>query len=193
MFLDHCNFLSKLITRQCWLIRARAPPAWLLRPLHCMPLLQDEIAAGTVGRERVDSDEQLAAAVAANQKIEVNSEGTYTYKVPPAWPSLPSSHKCPNRTPYMNSLHPSRVLLRFPAAQLVWANVRCIPCECIGVCITSASKHCIIQIDRESAVLRPHLRSDHLERRLHISLFRFDCVIGTGTVYMCEPRANPTS
>lgn len=37
-----------------------------------------------MGQERVASDEQLAAAVAANQKIEVSSDGTYTYKVPPA-------------------------------------------------------------------------------------------------------------
>ena len=89
----------------------------LLRPIPCMPL-QDEIAAGTVGRERVDSDEQLAAAVAANQKIEVSSNGTYTYKVPAAWPSLPSPHHRSERTPEFTSLHTFRALLRLHAAQL---------------------------------------------------------------------------
>lgn len=32
MLLDHCHFLFDLMTRQCWPIRARAPPA-------CVPLL----------------------------------------------------------------------------------------------------------------------------------------------------------
>mmetsp|Transcript_14898 Transcript_14898/g.44978 ORF Transcript_14898/g.44978 Transcript_14898/m.44978 type:complete len:283 (+) Transcript_14898:1181-2029(+) len=44
------------------------------------PHSADEIAAGTPTRERVDTDAQLAAAVAANQKIEVHSNGTYSYK-----------------------------------------------------------------------------------------------------------------